>query len=169
MPAATTQSDLLARTECDYEKLCRVLDQIPRGQATQVGEDGLCPRDIVGHRAHWIDLFLGWQADAAAGRKAHIPAKGYKWSELAAYNAKLRDAQSTLSWEDVRAALKAAHGRLVAFISAQDDAALYGGPMTGQSKWTTGRYAEAAGPSHYRSAAKVLRAQIRAMADVQTA
>jgi len=41
------------------------------------------------------------------------------------------------------------------------EAELYGGPMPGGTGWTTGRYAEAAGPSHYRSAAKFLRAALR--------
>jgi hypothetical protein len=33
--------------------------------------------------------------------------------------------------------------------------------MPGGTGWTTGRYAEAAGPSHYRSAAKFIRKCLR--------
>lgn len=60
-----------------------------------------------------------------------------------------------------RAALRNAHDRLTAQLTALSDAELYGGPMKGGgSLWTTGRWAEAAGPSHYRSTAKFIRGEL---------
>lgn len=119
----------------------------------------------MGHRAHWIDLFLGWYRDGQAGRTVHFPAPGYKWNQLRAYNAKLRADQAGSSWADTCALLAEKHEALRAFVADHTDDVLYGGPMQGaRNDWTTGRWAEATGPSHYRSAAKYIRARQRAVA-----
>lgn len=162
MPAATTRADLIAVTEKEWAKLTALLERVPEDLALRPFEEGVSIKNIVGHRAHWIDLFLGWYADGQAGRAVHFPAEGYKWSELKAYNAALRERQAGLGWAEARAMLEAAHGRLMAFLEGKDDAALYGGPMKGaRNDWTAGRWAEAAGASHYRSAAKFIRACLR--------
>lgn len=163
MPAATTRADLLAVTRTEYCKLDALLDKVPPDRATALREDGSSIRDVVAHRAHWIDLFLGWHADGQAGREVRFPAPGYNWGDLKAYNAMLRQRHAGLAWPEARDRLSRAHARLERFIETADEAALYGGPMQGaRNDWTTGRWAEAAGPSHYRSAAKWIRAALRA-------
>ena len=88
---------------------------------------------------------------------------GFKWSDLKALNATIREAQADLGWDEVRDLLAQRHATLLAFLDAKDDDALYGAPMPGaKNDWTTGRWAEAAGASHYRSAAKWIRAWQRA-------
>ncbi|MBO6758823.1 MAG: ClbS/DfsB family four-helix bundle protein [Roseibium sp.] len=161
MPAKS-KAELIAVSEKEFAKLAKVLDQIPDPLRLEKDEEGVSPKDIVGHRAHWIALFLGWYRDGLAGREVFFPAKGYKWNDLKRYNADLRAAQADLGWEDARAELIARHAELMALIEAASDGALYGGPMAGaRNDWTAGRWAEAAGPSHYRSAAKYLRQRIR--------
>lgn len=162
MPAATNKSDLIAVTQKEYARLARLLGELDEASAMKKREEETSIKDVIGHRAHWIDLFLGWYADGQAGREVHFPAPGYKWSELKRYNADLRAKQSGLGWEDVRAMLEDRHAKLLAFMEGHDDAALYGGPMKGASNdWRPGRWAEAAGPSHYRSAAKYIRQCLR--------
>lgn len=166
MPAATNKTDLRAVSEKEFAKLTALLDHVPAPARLAPDEDadGATLKDIVGHRAHWIALFLGWYADGQAGKPVHFPAEGYKWNDLKRYNADLRMAQAGLSWQAARAALERNHARLTDFIDSHDDAALYGGPMQGaNNNWTPGRWAEAAGPSHYRSAAKYIRARLRAL------
>lgn len=162
MPAATTKADLIAVCEKDFAKLRETLDEVSPDLAIRPFEDGVTIKDTVGHRAHWIDLFLGWWADGQAGRTVHMPAEGYGWNELKPYNAKLRVDQADLTWSDARAMLDDRHAALMALLNTVDDAALYGGPMIGgNGKWTAGRYAEASGASHYRSARKFIRACLR--------
>ncbi len=164
MPAATTKAELLAVTETEYTRLSALLADL--GDAIAMAKDGddTSIKDIVAHRAHWIELFLGWYADGAAGHEVHFPAPGYKWNELVRYNAELRATQRDLGWTEARNQLDASHRRLVQFLTDLDDAVLYGGPMAGaRNDWTTGRWAESAGPSHYRSAAKYIRARLRAL------
>ena len=163
MPAATNRADLLAVTAAEYVRLTDLIADLPPEVALRKRDDDTSIKDVIGHRAHWIELFLGWEAEGRAGGQPEIPGPGYKWSDLKAFNAQLRKAQARLGWSEVRDMLSINHGRLVAFIEGSDEARLYGGPMPGGgSKWPTGRWAEAAGASHYRSAGKWIRACLRA-------
>lgn len=165
MPAATNRAELLDVTGREYARLDAQLRDLPGKIACMKDVDDTSIKDVVAHRAHWIDLFLGWFADGQAGREVCIPAPGYSWADLKAYNAELRARQSGLSWDEARAMLAARHDALCRFLADQRDAGLYGAPMVGgNGKWTAGRYAEAAGPSHYRSAAKYVRARLRDVA-----
>lgn len=165
MPAATTKTDLLATTEAEFSKLTRLLDRVPVAARAvpDAGAEGTTLKDTVGHRAHWIDLFLGWYRAGQTGAQVAIPAPGYKWNDLKRYNADLRVAQQDMTWDDARDLLTNNHDRLLTFLNALSETDLYGAPMKGgNSKWTTGRWAEAAGAAHYRSAAKYIRTRLRA-------
>jgi hypothetical protein len=163
MPAATSKTEIIAVTEKEWAKLIALLDQVDDALATRPFEDGITIKDTVAHRAHWTHLFLGWYADGQAGRDVHFPAKGYKWNQLKAYNADLRAAKSGLSWTEARTDLDASHAALMDFYATHSDEDLYSGPMKGANNaWTPGRWSESAGASHYRSAAKWIRACLRA-------
>ena len=163
MPA-TTKHALIDVTEREFAKLEKLLGEVTEAQAVIKDDDDTSIKDVVAHRAHWITLFLDWYADGQAGKEVHFPAKGYKWNELKRYNADLRALQSELTWEDALMLLRAEAARLSAFLHDTPEAALYGGPMRGaKNDWTPGRWAEAAGPSHYRSASKYLRQRLKAL------
>ncbi|MEM9495785.1 MAG: ClbS/DfsB family four-helix bundle protein [Pseudomonadota bacterium] len=160
--AAQTKSELLDVTEKEFAKLEKLIADIARDDALSKDDDDTSIKDIVAHRAHWIDLFLGWYHDGLAGKDVYFPAKGYKWNQLKAYNADLRAKQKNLSWKKACDELHEAHQKLLNFISETKPKALYGGPMKGaDNDWTPGRWAEAAGPSHYRSACKYIRARMK--------
>ncbi len=163
MPAAATKEELAAVTAEEYDKLSRLLESVDPEQALAKDDEDTSIKDTVAHRAHWIGLFLGWYHDGLAGKDVHFPAEGYKWNELKRYNGDLRAQQADLGWSEARAGLAQAHLELTNFIATTNDADLYGGPMVGaNNKWTPGRWAEAAGPSHYRSAGKYIRSRLRA-------
>lgn len=162
MPAATSRQDLISVTELEYARLGTLISRISEEQAMKKREDDTSIKDVIAHRAHWIDLFLGWYRDGQAGKEVSFPAPGYKWNQLRAFNADLRRRQVGIGWEEARAMLADKHAELLSFLTAADEPTLYGGPMKGaHNDWTTGRWAEAAGPSHYRSAAKFIRACLR--------
>lgn len=161
MPAATTREELIEVTEKDWIKLTSAIDKVSEALALTKYDD-VSIKDILGHRAHWIGLYLGWYLDGTAGREVSFPAKGYKWNQLGEYNAVLRRAQAGLSWVEAKALLVERHGDLLEFIGAHNDPELYGGPMKGAyNQWTPGRWAEASGASHYRSATKFTRKCLR--------
>ena len=162
MPAATNRADLISTTEKEFTKLIVLLAGVDDDLAKRPFEDGVSIKDVIGHRAHWTGMFFEWYTQGQETGKADIPAKGYKWNQLKEYNAKLRADQQGLGWADVRGRLESSHARLVDFIIGMSDADLYGDPMKGGgNKWTTGRWVEASGASHYRSAAKYVRACLK--------
>jgi len=162
MAAAISKRELIAVHEKEYEKLEALLNSMNSTQVNKKHDDGISIKDVIGHRAHWISLFLGWYADGMAGKEVYFPAKGYKWSELKEYNRQLRAKQSSMDWEELVALLDTNHKKLSGFIGSHTNADLYANPMKGANNhWTAGRWAEAAGPSHYRSASKFIRACLK--------
>ena len=100
--------------------------------------------------------------DGMAGKTVYFPAKGYKWNDQERYNSDLRPQKAHLDWDASRNLLQDRHDRFVHFLTEKTDVNLCAGPMRGANKkWTPGRWAEAAGPSHYRSAAKFIRSVLR--------
>ncbi len=161
MPA-TSKDALIEVTEKEFAKLDALLKSVDAERALVKDEEDTSIKDVVAHRAHWIDLFIGWYTDGQAGKDVFFPAKGYKWNELKRYNADLRAKQADLTWPAACKRLRARHKKLLAFMKATSDKALYGGPMIGANNpWTPGRWAEASGPSHYRSAVKYIRARLK--------
>ncbi len=161
MPA-TSKDELVQVTEREFAKLEKLLEQVDAKIALSQDDDDTSIKDVVAHRAHWIDLFLGWYADGQADKPVFFPAKGYKWNDLKRYNADLRAKQKHMDWAQARKMLRACHAKLTRFLAAKSDDALYGGPMKGaNNNWTPGRWAEAAGPSHYRSATKYIRTRLK--------
>jgi hypothetical protein len=164
MPAAVTKEELLEVAGKEYDKLDRLLARVDEDVALAKDDDDTSIKDTVGHRAHWIGLYLGWYHDGLAGRKVFFPAEGYKWSDLKRYNADLRSEQADLGWSDACGRLRHAHAELIEFIEGHSNDDLYAAPMVGaNNNWTPGRWAEAAGPSHYRSASKYIRSRLKAL------
>lgn len=160
--AATTKDDLLAVAKTEFAKLDKLLVELDEQKALVKDQDDTSIKDIVGHRSHWIRLFFGWYHDGLDGKEVFFPAEGYKWNDLKRYNADLRAEQADLNWETARRDLRRAHDDLIEFIERSSDVDLYAGPMVGaNNQWTPGRWAEAAGPSHYRSAAKYIRRRLK--------
>jgi hypothetical protein len=161
MPAATTQAELLRVFDKEWTKLDTLLSGISDAQAMAVPGDDPSIRDTVTHRAHWIGLFFQWLNE---GEAAQMPDHGVKWNALTSYNARLRRRYADKTWTEARAWLTREQARLRDWIAGADEAALYGEPMPGGTGWTRGRYAEAAGPSHFRSAAKYVRGCLKRVA-----
>ncbi len=162
MPAATTKSDLIAVCEKDFAKLQATLESVPEALAAKPFEGGPSIKETVSHRAEWIAMYLRWWEDGQAGRPVHMPAEGYRWNQLVPLNAKIREAHAGLGWAAARALLEERHAALMAHLNATEEADLYGGPMIGgNGKWTAGRFAEASGASHSRSARTHIRKCLR--------
>ena len=169
MPAQS-KAELLASCEKEFAKLQRQIADIDADTGLTKDDEDTSIKDVIAHRAHWIDLFLGWYADGQAGRQVSFPADGYKWNELKRYNSDLRARQSHIGWEEAVRTLGEAHRKLVRFVESKSEDDLYGGPMKGaKNDWTPGRWAEAAGPSHYRSAVRYLRARLKVLASGRAA
>ncbi|MCV0423961.1 MAG: ClbS/DfsB family four-helix bundle protein [Roseibium sp.] len=160
--AATSKSELLEITRNEFDKLSKLIGPIDVSVAMKKDGEDTSIKDIVAHRAHWIDLFLGWYADGQDGKTVFFPAEGYRWNDLKRYNADLRKSQISMDWPEAKAFLQDRFHALHTFNENHTDEELYGGPMKGANNtWTPGRWAEAAGPSHFRSASKFIRSELK--------
>lgn len=163
MPAATNKTDLLAVFDKDLAKLRRTLEAVDETKSNlSAPDDDTTKRGVIAHRTHWMGMFHGWYDDGVAGREVHVPAKGYKWNQLKEFNAPLYARGNKTSWPDLVSEFDAACDKLRRFIDAHDEASLYTrGTYAWTGKWTLGRYAEASGTSHFRSANTYIRKALR--------
>ena len=160
--AANSKAELLRISEKEFQQLVTLIDTIDEATAMAKRDGDASIKDVIAHRAHWIDLFLRWYADGQTGKTVHFPAEGYKWNDLKRYNADLRERQSDVDWPSAITLLKGNYRKLTEFLTSKSQDELYGGAMKGANNaWTVGRWAEAAGPSHFRSALKFLRANLK--------
>lgn len=164
MPAATNKSELLAVFDKDLAKLKKTLEAVDEETSTlSAPDDAVTVKGIIAHRTHWMGMFHHWYEDGVSGREVFVPAKGYKWNQLKAYNAPVYAKGDETPWPDLLSAFDAACDRLRSFIVARDDQELYAdGVHAWTGKWTLGRYAEASGPSHFRSANSYIRKALKA-------
>lgn len=165
MPAATNKADLIAVTLKEYDKLVPLLDRFDNDLAEKVDPDQDCSaKEILAHRAHWIGLFLSWYQDGLAGLDVKTPAPGYKWNQLKPYNAFIYRTSRAFDWQDVRDDFARKHDALMAFLDEMPDDRLYQTRLyPWMNNWTLGRWCEASGSSHYRSATKVLHKILKAL------
>lgn len=163
MPAATNRSELLLVHQLEYEKLLKTLSGVDAELADKPSKDDAATiKETIAHRTHWSGLYLGWYADGKAGKDVQTPAPGYKWNQLKEYNATIREASHAVSWQDTMDGLKLAHQKLTDLLTSMEDAELYTKHLyPWMNNWTLGRWAEASGASHYRSANKYARKILR--------
>lgn len=163
MPAATNKTDLLTSFDKELAKLTKTLDALDEMTAgLHAADDETTIKGILAHRIHWVDLFFGWYEDGKAGRDVEVPAPGVKWNQLKAYNAPFYAAGNARSLTDLREEFDAQFVRLRSFLEGQDDAELYTvGRYGWTGKWGVGRWAESAGPAHFRSANTYIRKVLR--------
>ena len=163
MPAATNKADLLAAFDKELAKLRKTLATIDEaGAQSATNDDDTTIKGIIAHRIHWIGLFFHWYETGRAGKTVHVPAEGYKWNELRAYNAPIYASGNGRGWADLTTEYDAAIARLRNFVTANDDGELYTvGRYDWTGKWGVGRWIESAGPAHFRSANTYIRKALR--------
>ena len=159
MPAAISKAELLNIYDKEFDKLRTLIADLDASAAQWATEqDDMQIKDIIAHRAHWIGLFFTWVEGGERGEEVQTPAPGYKWNQLKSYNAMVRETYANLAWEDVRASLQKQANSLRAFIEASVETRLYTPHLyPWMNDWTLGRWAEASGPSAFRSAARYIR------------
>lgn len=163
MAVPTTRDELLAAIETNHAKLVEVLRAVPEGRAREPSLDGhasgttmsIC--DLVAYLVGWNELVLKWLARDAAGEPIDFPETGFKWNELGRLAQKFYADHADLSLPQLVERLGTAEARIVAFVAAQDDAALYGRAWCG--KWPMGRMIQFNTASPYDNARRRLRSR----------
>ena len=162
MPAATSKTELLKVFDTEWAKLDNLLTTITDEQS-RWSEDGVSIKAVIGHRIHWLGLFWSWYDAGAAGERVETPAPGYKWNQLKAYNAPIYAAADKQDWAGLVAQFRAEAADFRARLDRLENTELYTAKRYDWTNdWTLGRWAESAAPSHFRSAAKLIRKIVRA-------
>nr|WP_272209991.1 ClbS/DfsB family four-helix bundle protein [Marinicella sp. W31]MDC2875841.1 ClbS/DfsB family four-helix bundle protein [Marinicella sp. W31] len=163
MPAAKNKSELLTAFDKDLAKLRKTLAVVgEETSALSSPDDATTIKGIIAHRTHWMGMLHRWYEDGVAGRRVFVPAEGYKWNQLKAYNAPIYLEGNNTPWAELLLNFENASETLRTFIVSQDNHELYThGAHAWTGKWTLGRYIEASGPSHFRSANSYIRKILR--------
>jgi len=157
MPAATSKAALLDVFDRELAKLDKLLDGLTEDEA-RWSDGEVSTKAILGHRIHWLELYWSWYDTGKAGDVVETPAPGFKWNQLKAYNAPIYAAAEQRSWDDLRQRFEEAARQFRARLDALTEDELYTPHLFDwMNEWTLGRWAEASGPSHFRSAAKAIR------------
>ncbi len=102
MPRPQTKADLLSASEKEREALDQFLSTLTPDQMTAPGALGdWSVKDVLAHLYAWEQMVLGWLAATRRGKTPHVPAEGYKWSQLPALNEEIRLEHSDRPLEEV--------------------------------------------------------------------
>ncbi len=161
MPAATSKTELLDVYDRELAKLLKLIDPITETSACW-SEDAVSIKAIMGHRIHWLDLFWHWYDTGKDGSPVETPAPGFKWNQLKAYNAPIYTAADQEDWAALKTRFDDTATHFRTRLDALSEDELYTQHRYAWlNDWTLGRWSESAGPSHFRSAAKVIRKIIK--------
>jgi len=154
------KTELLTVFDKELTKLGKTLAAVDEhSSGFSAPDDPATIKGIIAHRTHWMGMFHRWYEDGVAGRQVFVPTKGYKWNQLKAYNAPIYAKANITPWAALLSDFETACEHLRTFIASRTDHELYTDGVCGWTgKWTLGRYAEASGPSHFRSANTYIRA-----------
>ncbi len=150
------KKNLLHATETEYAKLKELIEAFDEASAESCTPDGYSAKQLVGNLAAWIGLFFGWCTVSSAGDRPSIPKLGYAWHEQRRLDADIWFAQQSKGWSELVEELSAQYERLIEYLRSQDDADLYGGPLSLEWAWTKGRLAEMSGAERFRAARHIL-------------
>ncbi len=162
-----SKEQLLEDVRSEYRVLGEALEAIPRTRFREPGVwgDAWTVHDLVAHLDAWHRLFLGWYGEGLRGGTPHLPAEGYKWSELARLNRAIQAEHVDRPTDEVRADFQRSYAEVLAILEGASEAELL---EPGRFAWTGSHglvtYAGGNTSSHYRFARKVLRRWLKGVA-----
>lgn len=158
MARATSKSQLLGEIAHERRKMDELLLSIPADRKLEEVADGLSVKDLLAHRTEWGRMLLSWYEEARTGGVPAVPSAEFKWNQLPALNAQIKDRFAGVPLERIEADFADVHDRLHAVVEAMEEDELFGAhyyPFTGNT--TLAAYVTSASAAHYRSASKLIR------------
>jgi hypothetical protein len=159
MPRPLTKSQLLSESQKEHEALEQFLFTLSTDQLTKpevLGE--WSAKDVLAHLYEWEQMVLGWLAASQREERPHVPAEGYKWSQLPALNEKIREKHSSRSLDETLALFRDSYNQTMQTIESQSEEVLFTpGLYPWMNKNTLGAYFVSATSSHYRWARKEIK------------
>lgn len=159
MPRARTKQELLDFGSMEYEKLTELVSSFSAEEQTDLRVfDNRSIKDVLAHLTDWLLLVFAWEEEGKQGHKPAIPAAGYTWNDLPAFNEMLYQKSLHLSLEAVVAGLQQAHMEAMDRIAAHTEEDL---ETKGKLAWTKttslASYYASCTSSHYVWASGLIR------------
>ncbi len=168
MPRPHTKPQILAESQKEHEALELFLSTFTPDQMTQPGMLGeWSAKDVLAHLYEWEQMVLGWLAASQRGESPHVPAEGYKWSQLPALNQKIREKHSNRSLDEILTLFRDSYNQTMNTIESLSEEALF---MSGLYPWmnknTLAAYFVSCTSSHYRWARTEMRKGLKSKSQV---
>lgn len=161
MPRPTSKSELLTRSQANYEKLIDYVEALaPKEQAAEFkpGTMNRNIRDVLAHLHHWHVMFLSWYEVGMSGEKPDMPAKGYTWKTMPDLNHWVWEKYRSTPLASAKTSLNKSFKQVQAIISRHTDEELF---TKKKYKWTgstsLGQYLVSNTSSHYDWALKLIK------------
>ena len=164
MPKPQNKAELIAASHKERQALEEFLSTLTAEQKTQPGIVGhWSVKDMLAHLIEWEQMVLGWLAAGEAGQKPHVPAEGYKWSQIPALNEAIRQKYQARPLDEIEGLFSESYRQTMAAIERLSEESLFTpGLYPWMNKNTLAAYFTSCTGSHYRWARKELRKGFRA-------
>ena len=163
MPKPTTIKDLLSDIQKERDALEQFLATLSPEQMIQWGAIGdWSPKDVLAHLAEWHQLCLDWYNAGLHNETPHLPAEGFKWSQMPALNHKIfekyRDRSLVYVWDFFRSS----HQQILDIVEGANEEELF---KPGYFSWTKSSslssYVIPCTSEHYRWARTAMRKSLK--------
>jgi len=161
MPRPTSKSELLTRSQANYEKLIDYVEALAPDEQEAAFKPGTLNRnirDVLMHLHHWHLLFLDWYEIGMAGGKPDMPAKGYTWKTMPALNQWVFEQYQSTSLAFAKTSLEESFHAVQAIIHTRKEEELF---TKKKYTWTgstsLGQYVISNTSSHYDWALKLIK------------
>jgi len=134
MPKPTTIKELLSDIQKERDALEQFLATLSCEQMIQPGAiDDWSPKDIQAHLAEWQQMCLDWYNAGLRSEIPHLPAEGFKWSQMPALNQKIFEKYQDRPLEYVWDLFRSSHQQILNVVEAISEERLF---KPGYFSWT---------------------------------
>ena len=161
MPRPKSKEELLQLSEANFKKLTALLEHMDKDELSKDFPPGTLNRnvrDVLCHLHHWHLLLLGWYATGMKGEKPEMPAKGYTWKTMPAFNQWIQQHYQHHSLEQAQKLVSQSYSDVRQLIMDHSNDELF---EKKRYKWTgstsLGAYVTSATSSHYDWAFKLIK------------
>lgn len=161
MPKPKTKKELLSLSELNFEKLNQFINTYSLEEQEAPFHSGFLNqniRDVLAHLHHWHLMMLEWYEVGMAGKKPHMPAKGYTWKTTSELNQWIWEHYQDTDLKQAKKLLQSSYKQVRKIIDSHTDIELF---EKKRYHWTgstsLGAYLISATSSHYDWAFKLIK------------
>lgn len=160
-PRPKTKTELLTLSQKNYDRLIELIDQMNKQEQLTDFAPGTMNRnirDVIAHLHHWHLMMLNWYTIGMKGEKPAMPAKGYSWKTVPAFNQWIWEKYNKITLDDAYEMFRCSYKKVRKIIEKHSNEELFEKkryPWTGST--SLGSYLVSATSSHYDWAYKLIK------------